>query len=243
MSDARAVAPAIELPVMLRRRQRAELARDVVDSGPAIAALLVAGAAGLRGGAHTVADRALALAEIGGSAWLLVLLLREARRAFGAARPAADGDAGAGHEIEWRGVAAAALLLVEVWQHWHQRGRVHGPFLLAAAVTLFISLGGRRVIRRHSPLRHRRPRLVVSADGIEYRASVLRRFDARWDQIARVEHAPDAVRVALHDGRTLDVRARDHVDGDRLVDGLRQALAVHAPAPLVGTGEPRPDAR
>jgi hypothetical protein len=224
------------LPVKLRRMQRVELLRGTAEHGPAALTLLGAGLAGVR---RTGADRLLGFVEVAASAWLLAMLLREARHALAGDDPQAtlapvDEDAlpAALEGVDGTGVASATLIAVEIWHRWAATGHVVRPFVLSAVFTLAMALGGRRfVARRVRPrLGRRMPRLVLSADGIDYRASPRRHFAAAWADVASAEATPDAIHLRLRDGRDFTLRARDHVQGAALVAAIRDALPRLAPA-------------
>ncbi len=244
----------VVLPVQLRLVQRMLLVRELFESGPAATTLLLAGLSGLAVAGATTLDRTIAAVEIASAGWMLVLLQRGARevlaRTRATAAPASDGDAGAYavapleetlDGIEWSGVAGASMLAVEVWQHWHQTGRVQRPVLLLAVFTLWMATGGRRLIARvmRRRIADRRPRLSISRDGVDYRGSKRRRWVARWDDVERVEQDAESVRLTLGDGRVRELRARDHVDGHRLVIAARRALATLLPARLAHEGVAR----
>ena len=229
-------------PVELRRVRRATLARELSESVPAAMTLLGLGLAGLQAPAASAGDLALAAAEIASAAWMLFLLRGRVRGLLGrgrgggvvaplAALPPLEHQHGG---IDWAGIAGAVMLGVEALHHWDQTGRVKRPVLLLAAFTLFLATGGRLLIARAASARFgdRRPRLALGAEGIVYRGSRRRRFEARWDEVARVEYDAAAVTFALRDGRTFVLRARDHVDGDALVLGVRAALPRVLPPAL-----------
>lgn len=237
--DAAAPGGTLVFPLQLRRVQRMLVVRELADSLPGALALFGAGLAGLRGAATSTTDRVLGAAELASSAWMLLLLRRSVRELFGrraseagvapaAALPALEEQHG---DVEWSGVAGAAMLGVETWQHWHDTGRVQRPVVLLAVFTLFMATRGRLLIARAARARlgDRRPRLALSPEGIDYRGSRRRRFAARWDEVARVEHDAGAVTLALRDGRTFALRAREHVDGEALVAAVRAALPAVLP--------------
>jgi hypothetical protein len=235
----RAAGAPVELPVRLARQHRARVLTAAVQDGPAVAALLVAGAAGLRaprGGG----DLLLALVELAVGAWVLRYLARaavslfprggaeasDAAAATGAPAPG-QGDA---PRVRWEGVAVGTMALVEVWHRWLTTGHVARPTLLVGVLTLALALGGARVVQRRTA--HLRPRLVVSAAGLFYRGSRRRRFEARWDDVARVEQASGALRLVLRDGREWTLRAGEHLEGSALVAGAAAAVRANAPPRL-----------
>jgi hypothetical protein len=244
----RAAPGVVEIPVRLVRRHRAQAASAGRPDGPAAATLVAAGAAGL-GAPRGTADLVLAVVELAVGAWVLRLAARGLWEAFrrGGAPPsdaapdAADGDRDGGApapsatrpaRVRWEGVAAGALALVEVWHHWHTTGRVRRPTLVVGLFALVMAVGGTAALERR--MAGRRPRLRVSREGLLYRASVRRRdrFEARWDDVARVEHAPGALRVVLRDGREWTLCAGAHVGGAALVAAAARAVRLHAPARL-----------
>jgi hypothetical protein len=239
-----AAAPArLVLPVKLRRLQRLELLRAFVDHGLAAVTLLAAGAQGLAG--HGL-DRVLAVAEVVASAWLLLLLGRHARHVLG--RPTHADDAPVApipddeippemEGIDWTGVAASLLIGLEIWHRWARTGHIVRPFVLSAVFTFAMALGGRAIVaRRVRPhFRNRMPRLVLTSDGFDYRASRRRHLAARWADVERVvELSPDVVHLRLRDGRAFVLRASDHVQGRGLVAAVREALPRLAP--MLGSG-------
>ena len=235
-----AVAPAarLVLPVKLRRVQRLELLRALLEHGLAAGTLLAAGVQGLAGRGT---DRALAVAEVAGSSWLLLLVARHARHVLRRSpegdepplAPVADDElppemAG----VDWTGVAASLLIGLELWHRWARTGHVVRPFVLSALVTLVLAIGGRRfVARRVRPrLGRLQPRLVLTADGFDYRGSRRRQLAARWADVAQVvESTPELVHLRLRDGRDFTLRARDHVQGRGLVAALRDAMPLSPP--------------
>jgi hypothetical protein len=248
VGPAGAIGPApIVFAVQLRRVQRALLVRELVESVPAAVTLIAAGVAGLRAAGAGAADRAIAVAEIASAGWMLHFLRRGVREVLGyrhAASAAPEGSSAPllrpAHEemahVEWAGVAGAAMLGVEVLQHWRETGRVQRPTLLVAAFTLYLALGGRRMIARvmRRRVERRRPRLALSTEGIDYRGSRRRRFTVQWDDVTRVEHDAERLRVTLRDGAVREVRAGDHVDGHRLLAAVGAALPAYLPARLSG---------
>jgi hypothetical protein len=230
----------IVLPVKLRRVQRLELVRSALEHGPAALTLLGAGLAGVR---RSGGDRLLGVVEVAACAWLLVMLLREARHVLAGDDPHAPllpmADDALPRELEgvdWTGVASSTLIAVEVWHRWAATGHVVRPFVLSAAFTLAMAVGGRRLIaRRVRPrLGRRTPHLALSAEGIEYRGSRRRRFDAAWADVAAADCTADAIHLRLRDGRDFTLRARDHVQGAALVAAVRDALPRFAPALAAG---------
>jgi hypothetical protein len=232
---------ALVFPILLRRVQRMFLVRDVSDSFPAAVTLFGAGALKLGDPSASAGQRVLAVAELASSAWMIFFVGRRVRavvrrrEATHVAPAASLRDLAEEHgRVEWSGVAGAVMLGVGLWQHWTETGRVQRPVLLVALFTLFMATRGRLLIARAVQGRFgdRRPRLALSAEGIDYRATRRRRFSARWDEVARVEHDAAAVAFALHDGRTFALRARDHVDGAALVAAVRAALPELLPPTL-----------
>ncbi|MDF1502043.1 hypothetical protein [Roseisolibacter sp. H3M3-2] len=234
----------IVLPVQLRRQQRVELLRGLLEHGPAAVTLLGAGLAGVgRGGSA----RVLGVVEVAASVWLLALLGRELRHVV-----RADDDASAEAlapidetalparlaGVDWLGVASAALLALEVWHRWAETGRIVRPFVLTAAFTLAMALGGRRLVARRVGAASRAPRLVLTPEGFDYRASRRKRFAAAWADVAAAESGPDAIQFRLRDGRDFALRARDHVRGAALVAAVRDALPRLAPALAAGAPPP-----
>ena len=167
---------AVVLPVQLRAVQRMLLVRELVESVPAAATLLMAGFAAIGAPGASAVRRSIAAAEIAASVWLLVLLRHGVRAALRRTDAAAD-DAplelrepeDAVPPVEWAGVAGAVMLGVGQLQRWQDTGRVQRPVLLVAVVTLSLALGGRRGIARvmRRRIAARRPRLVLSADGVD----------------------------------------------------------------------------
>jgi hypothetical protein len=223
------------------------LLRELLESAPAAVTLLFAGADGLRAAGAGLADRAIAVAEIASSAWMLALLRREVRETLGSGHDTeAEHHAGAAApptlptleeelgQVDWAGVAGAAMLGVEALQHWRQTHHVQRPVVLLALTTLYLATGGRltlaRVIRRR--IGSRRPRLALSPEGIEYRGSRRRRFTAPWDDVARVEHDAERLRITLRDGGVRELLARDHVQGHRLMAAVGHALPDYLPPRL-----------
>jgi hypothetical protein len=226
---------AVELPVRLARQHRGQAASAALQDGPVAAALVAAAVATLRA-PRGAADLALAVVEVVVGGWVLALVARGVAEAFGRrhrAAPAAPIAAAPIARVRWEGVAAGALALVEVWHHWHTTGRIRRPTVLVGVFALCMALGGAAAIERRASWRRRG--LVVSGAGIRYRGSILPRdrFEARWDEVARVEAAPDALRVVLRDGGAWTLRARAHLDGEALVLAAAQAVRAHAGGRLV----------
>lgn len=235
---ARPAVDGVEIPVRLVRQQRARFASAALQDVPAAIAILVAGVAGVRA-PRGATDLALAVAELAVAAWVLLFTVRGAAEAFGrGGTPATEGAADdalappatARPRVRWEGVAAGALALVEVWHHWHTTGRINRPTLTVGVSALVLALGGAAAIERRTA--HRRPRLLVSREGLHYRGSRRLRFEARWDEVARLEEAPGLLRVVRHDGREWTLRARAHVDGATLVAAACRAVRAHAPSRL-----------
>jgi len=89
-----------------------------------------------------------------------------------------------------------------------------------------------RVAKNELRQQMRHLRAGLSADGVEYRGSRRRRFAARWDDVARVEHDAERVRLTLRDGAVHELRAADHVEGHRLLAAVGAALPGYLPARL-----------
>ncbi|GJG88245.1 hypothetical protein tb265_34260 [Gemmatimonadetes bacterium T265] len=232
MRPASGVTEGTRIPVRPKRAVRAAFLAQLTQHLPAVLTVLAAGASAVRsereGGAL-----ALAAAELLVGAWVLVVIVVEARHVFG--RHAVHDATTAVHESSWidvPGVAAAALGYVEVWHHAVERGhfKLVSPFMLGATSTLVLALGGRRLIANR--MRHRRPHLLVTRNAVTYRARRRHRWAAAWDDVAAVEHESGELRFRMQNGATHVVRAADHLGGDGLIAAARLAVAEHAPARL-----------
>lgn len=188
------------VPLLSRRRERALWLQKLQHAVPA-GALLEAGVEGLlarRGGPGL----SLALLEVAFGALLLRSLVVELR-ALPRWRP--EGDAPAHGGVDWTEVLAAAVLAVEALEHWHTRGHFPRPTALLAAVTLILGLTHARVAAYHL----RRRALRIDDDGVRLGGRVFRRFSATWDEILRIDIAPQSATIATRSGR---VRVIDLAD-------------------------------
>lgn len=241
MSGAITAPAETRLPVAMKRVARAAFLSQLMQHLPAVLTVLAAGASAVQS-EHAGGGLALAAAEVLVGAAVLFTIGREAWHLFGP-HAAHAGAHGAPHaasvdsatpRIDMAGLAAAALGYVEVWHHTVERGhfKLVSPFMLGATSTLVLALGGRQLIANR--FRHRRPHLLVTSDAITYRGSRRRRWTAAWSDVASVEHAAGELRVRRRDGGTHVIRADDHLGGDQLVAGAREAIAAHAPPHLTG---------
>lgn len=241
MSAAVGDASGTRIPVQHKKAVRAQFLAQLAQDIPAVLTVLTAGASAIicEGGAL-----ALAAAELLVGAWVLFTIAAEARHAFG--RHAAHVRTAPARWPSWisvPGVAAAALGYVEVWHHAHERGhfKLVNPYMLGATATLFLALGGRRLIQRR--FRDRRPHLLVTPSAVTYRASRLWRWTATWDDVAAVEHGPGELTLRLRTGGAHVLRADDHLDGGPLIAAARAAVETHAPARFAATSGPVPLSR
>ena len=217
------------IPVQHKKAVRARFLAQLPQDLPAVLTVLTAGASAImserEGGAL-----ALAVAELLVGAWVLFTIAAEARHAFG--RHGVHGATAGARGASWisvPGIAAAALGYVEVWHHTRERGhfKLVSPYMLGATATLFLAIGGRRLIQ--SRFRNRRPHLLVTPTAVTYRGSRRRRWTTAWDDVAAVEHGSGELTLRLRNGGAHVLRADDHLDGGDLIAAARAAVATHAP--------------
>ncbi len=227
------------IPVLPKRLARAQFASQLYQHLPAVLTVLAAGVSAIQsereGGAV-----ALAVVELVVGGWVLFTIAQEARHLFRRRTPSRAGDAShATHDahdahasawIDTPGLAAAALGYVEVWHHAHEVGhfKLVSPYMLGATATLFLALGGRRLIANR--MRHRRPHLRVTTTTVTYRGGRRRRWTADWADVASVEDGPGTVTFRMRDGRAHALREDEHLNGGALLAAARAAVAEHAPA-------------
>lgn len=215
-------------------QRRSQLAQSLVERGPVAVLLVMAGAAGVRGGAAGAA-LALSLAQLLAGAWQLLTFVVELRdtarieRARRAGVPAPSAHA----RIAWPDVVAGVLLGVEVWQHWSTTGRVRRPQAVLAAATIGIGLVRGR-------LRGRRG-LTVSAVGLTLRSRPWGGTTIAWSDARQVELTRDLLLVTAHDGRTIQLQASRYDGGHAALQAVREALPLAAPALAPAAASPGAD--
>jgi hypothetical protein len=233
MSDASDVRGSGPLVFPLRRAsvRRVQLLQALGEHGPIALALLGAGVATLRSGAGGGA-RLLAVAELAAALWQIVTFAREmretvhierARRAVARGAVAVEPVAVPHLKgIVWPDLVAGVLLAVDAWHRYDQTGRLVRPQLVLATFMVLVAFVRGRFV---GPLR-----LVVSADGLDYRPRPWRRVVMAWTDIASLELSATELRATSHDGRALHVPAARFDGGAAMLAEVRRALPRLAPA-------------
>ena len=207
-------APAdVVVPLHSRLRRRGELAQKLNHAIPA-AGLLTAAFQALSGGAHGV-ELALAVAEIVTSVVLLRLLVQSVRAVRA---PRADH---AHHGVDWYDISAAGMLFLEAAERYHLRHRIPAATLTTAAATLAIGLLHGRLAARHEQRRSMRltsEHLVIGGPN-----KFVRRFTARWDEIAEIRVGDREAAIRTHQGKTRTLNLADLENAPAVRDALMRA--------------------
>jgi hypothetical protein len=201
-----------------------------MEHGPITLALFAAGLATLRSGAGGGA-RVLAVAELAAALWQAVTFGREMRetlhieRARRAAARAGVAEDPAGvpqvRRIVWPDLVSGVLLGVDAWHRYAQTGRVARPQVVLAIFMVLVAFVRGRFV---GPLR-----LVVSAEGLDYRPRPWQRTVMAWADVASLELSATELRATSHDGRALHVRAARFDGGAAMLAQVRRALPRLAP--------------
>ena len=217
-----ATVPEVFVPLHPVMQRRAQLGQSLAERGPLALVLVVAGAAGLRGGGD--AGRALSVAQLLAGVWQLLMFAIELRdtarieRARRAGVPAPPAHA----RIAWPDVVAGLLLGVEVWQLWSATGRVRRPQAVLAAVTVAIGLVRGRLRARRG--------LTVSAAGLTLRPRPWGGTTIAWAEAVQVELTRDRLQVTARDGRIIRLLASRYDGGHAALQAVREVLPQVAPA-------------
>lgn len=201
------------IPLYSRRQAKSELAGKLQHFGVAIA-VLSTGLKGLKGAEGL--SRVIAFAEIAAGALVILLMLR-------AIRELRRGHVTEHHGVDWLDIGVAALLGVEVWEHWHETGHIRRPSLLLAFIALAQGLWHAKLIERV----RQKTALRVDDDGIRF-GRWPRRFDARWSEIASITIEPDRAVITTKAGRVRNLRLADLSNADQVraaLESARQRLA------------------
>jgi hypothetical protein len=203
----------ISLPLVSRRRQRAQLFQKIQHAAPAIALI----GSGLHGVTHEHgAGFALAVGELVVS---LLLLRTLAKELVAARRPHAGHAPHPRHGVDWFDIFVAGVLTAEALEHWHTHHHVARPTILLAVVMLALGLF-------HAPLHawtsHRRRLLRIDASGIRVRGRFFREFFAPWPDIERIDLDGDKARIVANGNRVRRIDLDDLTNASE----VRQALLV-----------------
>jgi hypothetical protein len=212
-------------PVTIHIKDRRVLVANANDLlGHAVAAFGVLGAVSGSFPPRDAAETILAAAQAVAGVALLVAIAREVWEI----RSGIDRD----HGISWVNLFAAAVLTAGLVQRYDATGRFSRPTAVMALLAAVLAFLGPRIKRRQAERRS----LRLDDDGILFRFGPIRRFAARWDEIAALRRDGATLRVELRDGRTRSVRLR--LAGNR--DEVFAALAEHAAARGIPTAAPAP---
>jgi hypothetical protein len=203
----------VVVPLHSRLRRRGQLAQKLQHAIPTVG-LLTAAFQALNAGAHGV-ELALAVAEIVTSVVLLRLLVRSIR----AVR--APGVDHAHHGVDWYDIWAAGMLFLEAAERYHLRHRIPAASLTTAAATLAIGLLHGRLAARNE--QRRSMRLTSDHLVIGGRNKFVRRFTARWDEIAEIRIGDREAAIRTHQGKTRTLNLADLENAPAVRDALTRA--------------------
>jgi len=200
---------------VIRLKDRRVMGANMSDLiGSVVAAFGILGAASSALPADTMAEALLAAAEVVVGVGLLVAIIGEVREM----RAGVDRD---GTGIPWLHLFAAAVLVAECAQSYHDRGRIPRPIALTAAVTLVLALFQprikRRIAERHS--------VRLSDDGVDLRLGKFRRFAASWEEIAGLRRDGNTLHIALRAGGERKLSFRFVTNRDEVFAALSSTAA------------------
>jgi hypothetical protein len=185
------------VPLHSRRRQRAAIGQKLQHLIPA-AGLLFSGVQSLMAGVEGF-ERALASVGIITSVLLMTAFTRHVG-AFGQRKHSA-------HGVDWMDIWAAGVLFAEAADKWRLRGHIWRPETLAAVATLAIGLLHGRLAARNE--QRRSMRLTGDHLVIGGRNKFVRRFSARWDEIAEIRIGDREAAIRTHTGKTRRLNLAD----------------------------------
>jgi len=178
----------------------------------------------------------LAIAEVATSALVL--------RAFAvAARHAFKHDAGSHvhHGPDWLDIFMGAMVLTEVFVHYHETGHITRPKLMLASSLVFIGI----LHGKQESFVHRRRSLTVDDTGVRARVRLTKRLNASWDDIERIDVGPRYLTIATRAGRELTIDGDDLMNAhdvrvamEQARDQLQARRATRAPDTLAATDAP-----
>ncbi|MEO5822985.1 MAG: hypothetical protein ABIT71_20970 [Vicinamibacteraceae bacterium] len=186
-------------------------------------ALLTQGLARLRDEPHGWSF-ALGTAELVISVVVVVAFVRQLVAMRQARHGGHAGGAHHTHGIDWVDLFLGAMLVVEVWAHWHESGHIKRPAVLLAVVMLTIGLLHGKI----AAFGARRNALRIDDAGIDVGGKPFRRFRATWDQLAAVDITPNRARLVRRDGGVRELNLRDlpnAADVRAALEGIRLRLA------------------
>jgi hypothetical protein len=206
------------VPLHSRRRQRGVLAQKLqhVIAG---AGLFFSGMQSLSAGAHGL-ELALAIAGMI-TAGLLIAAFARAVRGVARARGTHAHPAHHHHAVDWIDIFAAAMLFAEAAEKYHLRGHIWRPETLAAVATLAIGLLHGRLAARNE--QRRSMRLTGDHLVIGGRNKFVRRFTARWDEIADISIGDREASIRTHQGKTRRLNLADLENAPAVRDALTRA--------------------
>jgi hypothetical protein len=192
------------VPLHSRRRQRGLLAQKLqhVIAG---AGLFFSGMQSLSAGAHGL-ELALAIAGMI-TAGLLIAAFARAVRGVARARGTHAHPPHHHHAVDWIDIFAAGMLFAEAAEKYHLRGHIWRPETLAAVATLAIGLLHGKLAARNE--QRRSMRLTGDHLVIGGRNKFVRRFTARWDEIAEIRIGDREAAIRTHTGKTRTLNLAD----------------------------------
>lgn len=214
------MAGSVQLPLLSRRRERAQLVQKFQHVIPAIF-LLGAGIQGLMHGERGFA-LALAVAEIVTSA----LLLRSMAKELIALRSFHGSEHTAHHGVDWFEIFAAGVLTVEALEHWHTHSHLPRPSFLLAAITLIMGIFHGRI----AAFSARRRSLRIDQTGLRIGGRFLFvHFSVPWADLERIDVDDRYARIVARGGRTRRINLKDLRNASEVREALLSARARLTP--------------
>ena len=214
----------IRIPLLSRRRERAQLFQKLQHVVPAVP-LLGAGIQGLLHGERGL-SLALAIAEIVTSALLLRSTVKELAAFRKSYREPHTHEHAAHHGVDWFEIFAAGVLTVEALERWHLHSHLPRPMFLTAVLTLALGLFHGRIAafsRRHRSLR-------IDAAGIRIggRFFFYQRF-VSWADLERIDFDDRYARLVARGGRERRIDFKDLRNASEVREALLSVQSRLAP--------------
>ena len=188
------------IPLVSRRRERAQLFQKVQHGLPSLA-LLMHGFRGLEAGDQGLA-LVLSLAQIVTSVLVIGGIVQSIRRT---AR--ADGDGAAAHHggIDWVDLFLGAMLATEAFSHQYSTGHLPRPTILGAIIMAMLGLLHGRI----TTYRSRRRSLTADESGLTIRGRFFSTFTATWPGIERIDIGDRYATITTREGRSKKIDLSD----------------------------------
>jgi hypothetical protein len=214
----------IAIPLVSRRRRRAQVIQHLQHALPSIA-LLADGIQGLRRGPSDLGV-VLAAAEIVTSLLVIVAFIRLLRTLPRGRRAGLHA-----HRVDWLDLFLAAMLAAEAVNHWHDTGHLSRPTLLLAVTMFGMGVFHQRITTAVSGRRA----LRLRAGGLTVGGKLFTRFSSTWQDIAAIDVTETQARILTRNGRErrIDLHDLDNEDDVRraLVAAQTRLTSAHAVTP------------